>query len=380
MTVVVLVAALTRIFICLLVIAALMPLLPFGSWVVRLFDFPRSQFAILTLLPLAGLIAWWKFSSWSTEHTLWACIVVFLTFWQLWHVAKYSPLWTKELPDANQLRDDALTVTVVNLMFENQQKAALVEQLNQLNTDLLLLIEVDEAWNVALQSIEDQYPYRHGIVRDMGLGIVLWTRLPLINPETRHLVSETRASIFTKVELKDGSYVNFVGVHPTPPGLEKRDPDLNGRHDSRIRDAELMLVAKFVADNSDESWIVTGDFNDVAWSHTTRLFKRISGLKDPRIGRGLFNTYHTESIIMRVPIDQIFLSPGTEIVNIDRFRPVGSDHFGITTTFVAHKMKEPEPEVEGNDPKDAVRMIEQGNQDAAENGDATSEAPPLKHD
>lgn len=334
---------------------------------IRILDFPRLQLAVLTLVPMLFIVGWGRNPNWSIENTILFFICIIVLCWQLSHIVKYTPVWKKELPDETQGSDQSqLTVTVVNLQFENQEKEAVLHQLKSLSTNLLLLIEIDKSWSDVLSELEKEYPHRQGVVRENGIGIALWSKIPFTKSEVKHLVSEDRASIFARLRL-EGQEVNFVGVHPTPPGLEIQDKYTeSGRHDSRVRDAELMLVAKMIADRQEEKWIVSGDFNDVAWSHTTRLFKRMSGLSDPRVGRGLYNSYHAGNPILRFPIDQVFLSPGTKIVNLSRFRPTGSDHFAISTTFIMTPEVPSAPQANPirNDEQDAAEIIEEGKQDA----------------
>ena len=59
----------TRILIGLVILATLLPTLPVGFWMVRLCDFPRAQFAAIAVLPLCGLLVWWRLAGWSWEHT-----------------------------------------------------------------------------------------------------------------------------------------------------------------------------------------------------------------------------------------------------------------------------------------------------------------------
>ena len=72
-----------------------------------------------------------------------------------------------------------------------------------------------------------------------------------------------------------------------------------------------------------------GDLNDVAWSRTTQLFRKISGLLDARKGRGLINSFHAERWWFRFPLDHIFVSNEFRLIDLKRLEYVGSDHYPI---------------------------------------------------
>lgn len=130
--------------------------------------------------------------------------------------------------------------------------------------------------------------------------------------------------------------------------------------DSEPRDAELVVMAREVADQGGAT-IVAGDLNDVAWSHTTRLFQGISGLLDPRRGRGLYNTWPVRVPICRVPLDHIFFSNCFTLVELRILDDVGSDHFPVLVELQYEPgvlSVQPEPEAEPQQEVEAQEMID----------------------
>ncbi len=294
-----------------------------GWWVARICDFPRLQLAAVAVLLIVAAVVAAIAGLWGREPWFWAAIAASIAAWQVSHILPFTPAWPR--PVAHAVSPN-LSMVVANVDFRNDNRAAALRSLEDIDADVYLLIEIDEAWKAALAPLRDARPHRAEYIAGDGLGLVVWSRFPLTDTQIEFLVSEHRPSIHTTLTV-GGRPLQLVALHPTPPGLPIEGTP--GRHDSRIRDAELLLVADRVAQHRHTRWIVAGDFNDVAWSRTTRLFQRRSGLLDPRIGRGLINTYHTRYPPLRYPLDHVFVSAGFRVGTFDRFRVEGSDHFAV---------------------------------------------------
>ncbi|TWT76833.1 Endonuclease/Exonuclease/phosphatase family protein [Posidoniimonas polymericola] len=354
--------------------ATLLPLLPLGAWYVRVCDFPRLQLAAGAVLPLLAVTLIPGMGNWFGERGLLATACLLVIAWQTSHVIPYTGLVRTEVAAPSEQDSDAnrLRVVVANLDYENDQKDAMLAALQAESPDLLLLIECDQAWHDALAPLKERLPHECGKVQGEGVGLMLWSRLPLEEAEVRFLITERRPSIHTHVTLESGDRVRVVCVHPTPPGLQ--DSTGEDRRDSRVRDAELVVVANEMSQSGKEPCIVTGDFNDVAWSATTRLFKRLSGLQDPRVGRGLYNTYPARHALLRFPIDHVFLSPGFALEELRRLKLPGSDHFGVVAEVYAPATTDEQVEATPEEFEQAEEILQEGKEDAEERDIKSDEA------
>ena len=108
--------------------------------------------------------------------------------------------------------------------------------------------------------------------------------------------------------------------------------------------------------------IVMGDLNDVAWSHVTELFRKTSGLLDPRRGRGFYSTFSAKHWYMRFPLDYVFCSSHFGLVELKRLNHNGSDHFAMISSFQLQpelqKVQE-EPKADKEETKEAAKKAKQ---------------------
>lgn len=324
------------------VVGTVLPLLKHDVWWIRVFDFPRIHLLlfgaaaiVLLLVPFSQIYGPWRIGA---LVLILACFV-----YQATAMFPYSPLMPKQVHPVDDASDARLSLLVSNVLMTNREEGRLLRLVQEFDPDMVLTLETDAWWSEALRSLDPRYPYGVRQPQDNTYGMILHSRLPLDELEVRFLVEDEIPSIKASVRLSNGTPVRLYFLHPKPPYPREAEQTTE-------RDAELLMVGRAV-EETDEVAVVAGDLNDVAWSHTTRLFQRISGMLDPRIGRGMYNTFHAGNPILRWPLDHVFHTKHFKLARLERLPNIGSDHFPIFvelaldgTAPLLHK--EPEPDAE----------------------------------
>lgn len=297
-------------------------LIPRDEWWIRGADFPRLQILVLGIVTFILMIVW--NGPWNLFRILILIGLIAALIYQLKMVLPYTFLWKKQVKQILKQQFDPkkqISIIISNVLTPNHQYDLLIAHIRQYKPDLVLTLETDQTWQNALSVIEQDYPYRVAVPLDNLYGMHLYSQLPLVNTEIKFILSNEIPSIHTTVILASGQPVQLYCLHPKPPSPTEAK-------DSTLRDAELLIVGDQIKD-LDESCIVMGDLNDVAWSRTTLLFQRISGLLDPRVGRRYVNTFHAKYPLIRWSLDHVFHSRDFALVNMQRLSYIGSDHFPI---------------------------------------------------
>lgn len=301
-----------------LIVATLIPFIRNDYWIFRIFEYPRLQKWVLTCIILSAYALLTDFQH-GYQWAFLASLLANLTYLS-YQIYPFLPIANLQMKKAGPTAPErTFSVMISNVLQYNEETDRLLALIKSRKPSLIVLSETGHDWAKAMEALHDDYPYRVAKVLDNTYGLMLFSQFEIVESEIKYLVEEEIPSIFAQVKMPSGDLFQLYCIHPTPPV-----PGENIR--STERDKEILLVGK-LAKKSPLPVIVSGDLNDVAWSYTNQLFQNISGLLDPRRGRGFFNTFHAHYLFLRYPLDHIFCSVHFQLVEIERLPDIGSDHF-----------------------------------------------------
>ena len=333
------------------IILTVLPFLKFPAWWIRIGDFPRLQIVALCII-VGILFAALGFILNKTDYAFIALLAA-CALYQFYCVLPYLPFYPKQVEQTRQSSPEkTLKLLISNVFMENENTEKFIDLVRKVNPDVFLLAEVNQRWVDAVSILDDDYPHSIKKPLENTYGLALFSKLELRDAEVKFLVEDDIPSFHTNVKLRSGKLIKLYCIHPRPPVPAENDRSLE-------RDAELLIVGR-IADKTDEPTIVAGDLNDVAWSRTTTLFQKISGLLDPRIGRGLYNSFHADHPLLRFPLDHVFHSNDFRLVELKRMPNIGSDHFPIYIALSfepAADLTQEEPKADAEEKKEAVETI-----------------------
>ncbi|WP_033316644.1 endonuclease/exonuclease/phosphatase family protein [Pontibacter roseus] len=336
-----------------LTLFSFLPLIKSPLWWIRVLDFPKLHVALMLAATLVAYIVLYGVSGGRDMLMVGVWVLAILN--QIRFVYNFTPLAPREaLRTEEKVPANAFSLMIANVRMTNKKYDKFLKLVLRQDPDFLLINEPDKAWDDALSpELDERFPYSIKKPLENTYGMILYSKFKLLNSEVRFMVEEDIPSFYTAVELPSGLLFDLYTVHPQPPRLLKN---------TETREAELLIAAKH-AKKSPHPAIVAGDLNDVAWSDTTKLFKQISGLIDPRVGRGFYNTYNAFIPLFRYPLDHVFYDTAFRLVSMKRLPKFGSDHFPIVITLnyePKHQEEQPQLEADHEDHQEANELIQEG--------------------
>lgn len=290
-----------------------------------MWDFPRFSIVVICFVLLV-LNVWFLPPGNLAIVPLLAAAIAF----QLWNIFPYTPLARIEAQRASVTGDEldrhGFTILSVNVLQQNRAYDRVSALIEELQPDIVLLMETDHRWAVNMKPVIERFTHSIELPIHNEYGKIFATNLPIETAHVLNLADPRTPSIHLIMRTRGGQRFRLGAIHPRPP-LPGDDTD--------ARDAELVAAAKLIREANLPA-IVVGDFNDVGWSHTSRLARRVGGYVDPRIGRGFFGTFPSYWPAFRWPLDHIFFTKEFALVELRVERKIGSDHLPVFSELVVN--------------------------------------------
>lgn len=264
----------------------------------------RLQYALAASGCVILLIA---FHSWRLLPLALCCAVLNWAF----ILPYYAAARPASAPDAVHLR-----LLHANVLWGNEDYAALAAVVEAERPDVLVLQEYTEAWHEYLRALPEQYPYSKAAPRPGGTGMALFSRHPLEAAEVLSLNASSHLAILARVNV-EGTPLTILALHPPTPMLPAK---FASRNEQFARAAPIMREARGAK-------LIIGDLNTTMWSPYFNDLVRESGLSDARQGFGISPSWPVPlPTPLQIPIDHCLVGGGVAVREVRTGGRTGSDH------------------------------------------------------
>ncbi|BDD01885.1 endonuclease (plasmid) [Persicobacter psychrovividus] len=334
-----------------------LPSLRVSHWTFRFFDFVRLQVVVIQLLLF--VVNFYFMKDWGAYGLYAQLFLGVAMLFQAYIIAPYFPL--NLLIARKKQGAHPVTMISTNVLQKNKDYHLLIAMVKKHQPDILLTMESNQRWEDALSVLEQEYSYCYKIPKENRYGMHFYTKLPVKHLKEHYFISEDRPAIHVQLQDQGGRDFSFWGIHPPPPSPTEKPT-------SAQKDAELMMIAKQIRE-LETPCLVAGDFNNVCWSRSSRLFSEISTLNDARIKNGFHNTFPATVPIFRFPLDLLFNSKEIAIEAMKVMPSIGSDHFPLFAKFsIQQQQTEEAAPLEKELEHTADEIIKKGEQALDEEG------------
>jgi len=228
-----------------------------------------------------------------------------------WHLASPAISEAKEVP--------SLRLFHSNVLSSNKQYSRLMALISEEKPDIVFLQETNQSWLDALEPLKENFPYFHSSPGSEGVGIAVFSRIPLSKAEIVRLGDPRAPTIHIEFRFQD-KQISLLTTHLTSPRLWA---NFQARNRQLEKLARLAKALPFPT-------IIIGDLNVTKWSPYYRKFVKDSGLVSVRERFGLLPTWPAFlPTMMMIPIDHGFVTEGLKVVGVKTGRNIGSDHLPL---------------------------------------------------
>lgn len=347
-------------FACLLVLISILPFVPHSHWVFRVPEFLQLQLIPLQLISITLLVVCCPLHTWNL---LLLVVQTGLLLYHAYHLIRYTKFWKTNRTTPSSHASVTVKVIACNVYQFNQEYERFIALIRRENPQVFVTMESNADWEHHLDELQTAYPHAIKVALENTYGMHVYSQLPFKRHQVHYFVADDIPSIECEMQTPDEQPFVFFVVHPPPPSPTEEE-------NAKERDGELLSIAKRIR-SLQHPVIVTGDFNNVAWAKSSKLFKKTSELIDARVGRGLISTFHAKYWFFRVPLDLLFHSTTVFVTDLKRYKNIGSDHFPVGFSFyidhASPQPTEPVEQLEEGEMREVNAIIAEGQQEESDN-------------